>query len=100
MRENYNDIPLSQIEKQKKHFYGAIINLLFLKEANSPYLDATIQNLINEIRGLNSLFNYQAEVLSIIGDLQTAREDTTQFRTCVLNAANLVDKLKGGVSDV
>lgn len=100
MYDSYDDIPLNQIEKQKRHFYGAIINLLFLKDANSPYLDATIQNLINEIRGLNSLFNYQAEVLSIIGNLQTAREDVTQFRSCVLNAANLVDKLKGGVADV
>jgi hypothetical protein len=100
MYDSYDDIPLNQIEKQKNHFYGAIINLLFLKDNNSPYLDATIQNLINEIRGLNGLFNYQAEVLSIIGNLQTAREDATQFRSCVLNAANLVDKLKGGVANV
>ena len=100
MYDSYDDIPLNQIEKQKRHFYGAIINLLFLKDSDSPYLDATIQNLINEIRGLNSLFNYQAEILSIIGNLQTAREDFTQFRSCVLNAANLVDKLKGGVTDV
>lgn len=100
MKNCYENIPSNQIEKQKKHFYGAIINLLYLKEDNSPFLDTTIQNLINEIYGLNSLFNYQAEVLSIIGNLETARRDSTQFRLCVLNAANLVDKLKGGVANV
>lgn len=100
MKDNYNDIPLNQIEKQKCHFYGAILNCLFLWEDNSPLVDATIQTCINEILGSNKLFNFQPEVLTIVSNLEMARREPTQFRKCILDAANLVDKLIGGESDV
>ena len=100
MKKNYNDIPLNQIEKQKRHFYGAILNVLYLKEAESPYVDATIQTLINEIMGSNKLFNFQPEVLTIVSNLEMARKEPTQFRKCILDAANLVDRLIGGDADV
>ena len=100
MRERYENIPSNQIEKQKKYFYGAIINCLYLWEDNSPFVDATIQTLINQIGGSNRLFGYQPEVLTIIGNLETARQDPAQFRKCILDAANLVDTLKGGDSNV
>ena len=96
MRNVYENVPSNQIEKQKRHFYGAIINVLHLKDNNSPFVDATIQTLINEIMGSNKLFGYQAEVLTIVGNLERARVDETQFRKCILDAANLVDYLKGG----
>lgn len=100
MRNCYENIPSNQIEKQKRYFYGSIINLMYLREDNSPFLDATIQTLINQIVGSNRLFNYQPEVLTIISNLETARKEPTQFRKCILDAANLVDTLKGGESDV
>ena len=100
MEKNYSNIPLNQIEKQKRHFYGAILNCLYLHEDNSPYVDATIQTLINEIIGSNRLFNYQPQILTIVSNLETARKEPTQFRKCILDAANLVDTLKGGGSDV
>ena len=87
-------------EKQKRHFYGAIINVLHLHDGGSPFVDATIQTLINEILGSNKLFGYQAEVLTIVSNLEKARVDSTQFRKCILDAANLVDTLKGGGSNV
>ena len=96
MDNSYVDIPSSQIEKQKKYFYGALIDLLFKQEAGYPLLDARIQTLINQIKGSNAIFHYQSEVLSIVACLETARHDTAQFRKCVLDAANLVDRLKGG----
>ena len=96
MEKNYDGIPLNQIEKQKRHYYGAILNVLYLKEANSPHVDATIQTLINEILGSNVLFGFQPEVLTIVSNLETARVNPIQFRKCILDAANLVDKLKGG----
>lgn len=96
----YKNVPSNQIEKLKCHFYGAMINVLHLKDNNSPYVDATIQTLINEIMGSNQLFGYQAEVLTIVGNLERARKEPTQFRKCILDAANLVDKLKGGERDV
>lgn len=100
MEKNCNNIPLNQIEKQKRYFYGAIINVLYLREDNSPFVDATIQTLINQISGSNRIFGYQPQVLTIISNLETARRDSTQFRKCILDAANLVDTLKGGDSDV
>lgn len=100
MRNSYENIPSNQIEKQKRYFYGAIINCLYLREDNSPFLDATIQTLINQILGSNVLFGFQPEVLTIASNLETARQNPTQFRKCILDAANLVDTLKGGDSDV
>jgi hypothetical protein len=100
MEKSYGDIPLNQVEKQKRHFYGAILNCLYLWEDNSPLVDATIQTCINEILGSNKLFGYQAEVLTIVSNLETARREPTQFRKCILDAANLVDALKGGGSYV
>lgn len=96
MRSYYKNIPSNQIEKQKRYLYGALINCLYLKEDNSPFLDATIQTLINQILGSNVLFGYQPEVLTIVSNLETARQSPTQFRKCILDAANLVDKLNGG----
>ena len=100
MRNCYENIPSNQIEKQKRYFYGAIINCLYLNEDNSPFLDATIQTLINQIGGSNRLFGFQPEVLTIVSNLETARKEPSQFRKCVLDAANLVDKLNGGEDDV
>lgn len=100
MRNCYENIPSNQIEKQKRYFYGAIINLMYLKEDNSPFLDATIQTLINQILGSNVLFGFQPEVLTIVSNLETARRNPIQFRKCILDAANLVDTLKGGESNV
>ena len=100
MRNVYENVPSNQIEKQKRYFYGAIINLLYLWEDNSPFVDATIQTLINQILGSNALFGFQPEVLTIASNLETARSATDQFRKCILDAANLVDKLNGGDSDV
>ena len=100
MKKNCNNIPLNQIEKQKRYFYGAIINCLYLWEDNSPLVDATIQTLINQISGSNRIFGYQPQVLTIISNLETARINPTQFRKCILDAANLVDTLKGGDFDV
>lgn len=96
MRNIYENVPSNQIERQKRYFYGAIINVLYLWEDNSPFLDATIQTLINQIGGANRLFGYQPEVLTIVSNLETARNNPSQFRKCILDAANLVDTLKGG----
>ena len=96
MRNVYENVPSNQIEKQKRYFYGAIINVLYLQEGNSPFVDATIQTLINQILGSNALFGFQPEVLTIVSNLETARREPNQFRKCILDAANLVDTLRGG----
>ena len=100
MENCYGNIPSNQIEKQKKYLYGAMINILYLYDDNSPFIDATIQNLRNQILGLNALFNFQPEIITIVGNLETARNDHSQLRSCILDAANLVDRLQGGDSNV
>ena len=100
MKTIYENVPSNQIEKQKRYFYGSLINLLYLNEDNSPFLDATIQTLINQILGSNALFGFQPEVLTIVSNLETARQNPIQFRKCILDAANLIDTLKGGDSNV
>lgn len=96
MNSMYGDIPSNQIQAQKRYFYGAIIACLYQKENDDPFLDAHIQTLINQISGLNKLFNYQPEVLSIISCLETARTEPLQFRKAILDAANLVNSLRDG----
>ena len=100
MRNIYENVPSNQIEKQKKYFYGSCIDLLFKKDEGYPYLDARIQSLINQIMGSNALFDFQPEVLTIVSSLETARRDPAQFRKSILDAANLVNVLKGGDTDV
>lgn len=100
MKNSYDNIPLNQIEKQKKYFYGSFVDLLYKKEEGYPFLDARIQTLINQMMGSNKLFGCQAEVLSIVACLEHARECPSQFRKDILDAANLVDALNGGVSYV
>ena len=96
MNSIYGDIPSNQIQAQKRYFYGAILACLYQKENDDPFLDAHIQTLINQISGLNKLFNYQPEVLSIISCLETARTEPLQFRKAILDAANLVNSLRDG----
>ena len=96
MNSIYGEIPSNQIQAQKRYFYGAIISCLYQKENNDPFLDAHLQTLINQVGGLNKLFNYQPEVLSIISCLETARSEPLQFRKAILDAANLVYSLGDG----
>ena len=100
MRNSYENIPSNQIEKQKRYFYGAILDCLFKFEADYPFLDNRLQNIINQVKGSNDLFGRQPEVLTIVGYLETARIDPTQFRKCILKSIKLVDKLNGGDSNV
>ena len=96
MENCYDSIPSNQIEKQKRYFYGAILDVLYKYEQGYPFLDNRLQNLINQVQGSNEMFGEQPQVLTIVALLKTAKEDHRQLRSCILNAINLVDTLKGG----
>ena len=100
MKTIYGDIPQSEIEKQKQYLYGSMISLLYLKEENYEFLDQRIQTIINQLKGSMKLFDSTPKILSMIAWLEDARIDEDQFRKNILDAANMVDKLKGGNSDV
>ena len=96
MKNSYENVPSNQIEKQKKYFWGAILDVLYKFEEGYPFVDNRLQNLINQIKGSNELFGNQPQILTIAALLKTARDDHSQLRSCILNAINLVDTLKGG----
>ena len=96
----YTEIPPSQIAAEKSYFIAAIFKLLPYKQDNYEFLDQRIQTLINQISGSMKLFDNTPEILSIIAWLEDARIHPEQFRKNILDAANMVDKLKGGNSDV
>ncbi len=100
MQYKYGDMPTEQIQAQKRYLYGSIIDLLYRQEAGYPLLDARIQSLINQINGLNSLFGYPPQIVTIISCLEDARIHPEQFRKNVLDAANLIDTIAEVSSDV
>lgn len=100
MRDSYENIPSNQIEKQKRYFYGAILDVLYKFEEGYPFIDNRIKNLINQVKGSNEIFGKQPQVLTIAALLQTAKEDHSQLRSCIFNAMALIDTLEGGGSDV
>ena len=100
METVYGNISDDLIIKQKQYFYGSIISLLYFKEDNYPFLDQRIQTLINQLSGSMKLFDSTPEILSIIAWLEDARANPEQFRKDILDAANMVDKLKGGDTNV
>lgn len=100
METIYGNISDDVIEKQKRYFYGSLISLLYFREEGYPLLDQRIQTLINQILGSMKLFNNAPEILSIVAWLENARINPEQFRKNILDAANMVDSLKGGASDV
>lgn len=100
METLYGSISDDIVEKQKRYFYGSIIGLLYYREEGYPLLDQRIQTLINQVLGSMKLFNNAPEILSIVAWLENARTNPEQFRKNVLDAANMVDNLKGGDSNV
>ena len=96
----YEEIPSSQIAAEKKYFLSAIYKLLPYKECSYEYLDNYFGSVLQQLKGFNKLTGFQPEVLTIISNLEMARKEPTQFRKCILDAANLVDTLRGGESNV
>ena len=96
MENSYENIPSNQIEKQKRYFYGSLVDLLYKREEGYPFLSSRIQSLINQILGSNELFGFQPEILTIVSNLETARSNPDQFLKCILDAMGLIDQLKGG----
>ena len=100
METVYGNISDDLIKKQKRYFYGSIISLLYFREDSYPFLDQRIQTIINQLSGSIKLFDSTPEILSIIAWLEDARVNEDQFRKDILDAANMVDKLKGGDTNV
>lgn len=98
----YGNIPSSQIHKEKERLQDAIFILLPYKEESYEFLDTYFVSLQQRICGLNYLFGGQAEILTLMSILESARYETdfNKYRKAVLDACSLVDKIEEGVSNV
>lgn len=98
----YGTLPANQIHKEKIRLQGAIYKLLPYKEDGYELLDVYFSSLLHRIAGINSMFMEQAEIITLMSILESARYETDfkQYRKCILDACALVDKIKEVDSDV
>lgn len=102
MNYKYGTLPSSQIHKEKERIQKAIYKLLPYKEESYEFLDNYFVSLQQRIDGLNHLFGQQAEILTLMSILESARfeQDFFKYRKAILDACSLVDAIEEGDSDV
>lgn len=102
MTYKYGILPSEQIKQQKLYLQNSIYQLLCFKEEKYEFLDARFTSLLQQLDGLNRLFNEQPVIITIMSLLETARyeDDFIKYRKAVLDATALVDKIKDGDTDV
>ena len=98
----YGILPSEQIKQQKLYLQNSIYQLLCFKEEKYEFLDARFTSLLQQLDGLNRLFNEQPVIITIMSLLETARheDDFTKYRKAVLDATALVSKIEDGDVDV
>lgn len=102
MDYKYGTLPPDQIKQQKTYLQGAIFQLLRFKEEQYEFLDGRFVSILQQLDGLNYLFDNQPVIISIMSLLETARHETDfrQYRKAILDATALVDKIKDGDCNV
>ena len=98
MYYKYGTLPSDQIKQQKTYLQGAIFQLLHFKEEEYEFLDGRFVSILQQLDGLNYLFEHQPVIISIMSLLESARheDDFKQYRKAILDATALVDKIKDG----
>lgn len=98
----YGVLSPDQIKQQKVYLQNSIFQLLCFKEEKYEFLDARFMSLLQQLDGLNRLFNEQPVILTIMSLLETARyeDDFVKYRKAVLDATALVSKIEDGGIDV
>lgn len=102
MKFKYGTLPASQIHEEKIRLQGAIYKLLPYKEDKYEFLDGYFVSLQQRITGLNCLFGQQAQIITLMSILESARYETDfkMYRKAILDACSLVDEIEEGDSDV
>lgn len=98
----YGTLPSTQIHEEKIRLQGAIYKLLPLKEDGYEFLDKYFNSLLLRLNGLNSIFMEQAEIVTLMSILESARYETDfdLYRKDILDACALVNQIKECDSDV
>lgn len=92
----YGILPQDQIHREKEKLKDAIFILLPYRESSYALLDKYFESLLFRINGLNELFMYQTEIITLMSILESARHesDFVKYRKAILDATALVDDIK------
>lgn len=102
MNYKYGSLPSSQIKQQKEYLQKSIFQLIPFKEENYEFLDERFNSLLQQLNGLNSLFQNQSIIITIMSLLETARYENNfaQYRKAILDATAFVNQIEDGGIDV
>lgn len=112
IKHKYGDFEENQVEEYKKRLHSKIHRLLLEKDRNVElYYENNydknsfpkfFQAVMKEIDGLNALLFYPEELVEITSLLEAAFQETQKehfkfqkYRSLMLNAHSLVDKIGG-----
>lgn len=96
MNYKYGSFSAEQIHAEKEQLKKSIFILLPYKETEYELLDKYFDSLLFRISGLNELFMYQPEVITLMSLLEAARHETSfvKYRKAILDATALVDSIR------
>ena len=102
MNYKYGTLPPSQIKQQKEYLQKSIFQMIPFKEENYKFLDARFISLLQQLDGMNHLFNEQPVIITIMSLLESARHEDNfkMYRKAILDATALVDKIEDGENNV
>lgn len=102
MHYKYGTIPQSQIHSEKERLKKSVFILLPYRENGYELLDQYFDSLLFRINGLNEIFMNQAEIVTLMSLLESARheDDFKKYRKAILDATALVDSIKEAEPDV
>ena len=102
MEYKYGTLPQNQVKKQKEYLQKSIFQMIPFREEKYEHLDARFNSLLQQLDGLNRLFNEQPVIVTIMSLLESARyeEDFAQYRKAILDATALVNQIEDGDANV
>ena len=102
MDYKYGTLSPRQIKKQKQYLQKSIFQTIPFREENYEFLDARFVSLLQQLDGLNRLFNEQPVIITIMSLLEYARteDNFVKYRKAILDATALVDKIEDGGANV
>lgn|SRR5574344_1016391 len=104
MKNKYGEYKDSQISEYKKRLHVLVHWILKYKDSGD---ETTLNNYFDivqfKLMGVNALFNYPPELIEIMSLIESAKQENMKkenfnsklFRSAILDAHSLIDKLGG-----
>jgi hypothetical protein len=92
MNTKYGQLPDVQCENYKKKLTDKIFKILPLKEHKCLTIDMYIVSLIDELYGVNEIFDDNANFISLIGILERVKEEKCHevYKQRILQCTNTI----------